>query len=456
MENALAEHRRRRLMNDAGMRRQNDHFAAEFEKELRIVMIFQKRVPRATAALFFAASMIFVLSIVPTAAQAGDAYRWTQYAAAGLEARAITQEAACPPATLDGLAAAMSTRAEPDEAFPIRVCALAIPPGTRSVAVEGAPLPLPKQRVDRLLLIGDTGCRLKKMIVQDCNTPSAWPFHRVAERAAARAPDLILHLGDLYYRESACPLERKGCSGSPFGDVWASWKADFFEPAAPMLSAAPFVFVRGNHEECARGALGWSRIFSPYPGACAKFEPPYTIDIGGVTLALLDVIAAQDGAVDDGGAAFYREQFQKLASHDQNRLWIAMHKPIFVSAGAIAGLSRGDNKTLGAAARGALPANVDLLLSGHVHMYQAVSYADDFPAQIVAGHGGDMLDPFAPTKFDGMTINGVTVEQGRSAPSKFGYALLERGANDWTLTGYDDDDAPLPRCRANGRKLACE
>jgi hypothetical protein len=389
-------------------------------------------------------------------AEAGDAYRWTQYAATGLEARAVTSEAACPIATLDGRETPMTVRAEPSAEFPVRVCALPVPAGTQALTVGGAALPLPRAKPDKILLIGDTGCRLKAFVIQDCNDPVAWPFAAVAARAAARAPDLIIHVGDLYYRESPCPEGRAGCAGSPHGDNFASWKADFLDPGAPLLSAAPLIFVRGNHEDCARGARGWSRMFSPYPGACAKYEPPYAIDLGGVTLAALDVTAAEDGAVDAGGAGFYREEFRKLAAYDKGPLWLAFHKPIFVSAGMQNGESRGDNKTLGAALRDAMPGNVELLLSGHVHMYQAASYAQDFPAQIVAGHGGDRIDPFAPKRLDGMTINGMTVEQGRSAPGAFGYALLERGAQDWLLTGYDAENAQLPRCRIKARKIACD
>jgi hypothetical protein len=62
---------------------------------------------------------------------------------------------------------------------------------------------------------------------QDCNDPSQWPFGAVSSAAAVSKPDLVIHVGDYLYRESSCPAGDRGCTGSPFGDDWAAWKADF-------------------------------------------------------------------------------------------------------------------------------------------------------------------------------------------------------------------------------------
>ena len=86
-----------------------------------------------------------------------------------------------------------------------------------------------------------------------------------AAAIAALAPDLVVHVGDFHYREAGCRPFNKGCEGSPHGDVWPVWEEDFFKPARPLLKAAPFVMVRGNHEECERGGKGWSLALDPYP-----------------------------------------------------------------------------------------------------------------------------------------------------------------------------------------------
>ena len=147
-------------------------------------------------------------------------------------------------------------------------------------------------------MIGDTGCRLKGDLTQDCNDVRRWPFPLVAERAAARHPDLVIHVGDYYYRESPCPKNNAGCAGSPHGDQWTSWNADLFSPVAPLLKAAPWIFVRGNHEQCGRGADGWFRFIdaAPMPQQCEQSitAPPFTVRIDGLTLNVMDSADTDD------------------------------------------------------------------------------------------------------------------------------------------------------------------
>jgi hypothetical protein len=398
------------------------------------------------------------IALAAASALAGDSYQWIQFTEGGAEARAVTRENSCPKAVIDKHEFDMAVRAHPDAAFPVLVCALPIPKGAREAVVQGRPLELPPARVNRILLIGDTGCRLKSIIAQDCNSIKAWPFRLAADTGAEMNPDVVLHLGDLLYRETACPIYRRGCAGSPFGDNWAAWKADFFDPGETLLLAAPWIFTRGNHENCRRAHEGWSRFFAPgryEPGACREQEPPYRVELGDLTLVVMDLIESEERAVDERLAPAYREQFEKLSAV-KGPLWIATHKPIYGSAAMLLGISQGDNKTLAAASQGVLPENLQTILSGHLHTFEVVSYVQDFPAQIISGHGGDYLDPFPPKKFDGAHIGDVNVEVGRSAPPVFGFAILERGENGWTVTGYDAHAKPLIACRLQARKLLCD
>ena len=393
------------------------------------------------------------------AACAADFFAWTQYVASGgIEARAITEQAECPKAAIDGRAAQMTLRAAPSDAFPVRVCAIALPGDAKEAEIADRPLRLAASRVSRLLLIGDTGCRLHPLALQNCNVLGDWPFRLVADEAAESQPDIVLHLGDLIYREHACPRSDKGCAGSPHGDNWETWKADFFDPARALLETAPFVFVRGNHEDCNRNREGWRRFVSAYPydaaANCVGQEAPYRVDLGGVTLAVLDVTRAEDRAVDWALAPFFKQQFAALADI-KGPLWIAMHKPIYGSIRVKDGVSIGDNKTLVEAARGVLAPNLETMLSGHLHLFEALSFTQDLPAQIVAGSSGDKLDTM-PQKLVGLTVGDATVESGRGAAGVYGFALLERGEKEWRLTEFDLHDQVLVRCALRGRKLACE
>jgi hypothetical protein len=145
--------------------------------------------------------------------------------------------------TIDGAQQPMTIRALPDATFPVLVCERPIPAGVTSASVENLPLPLPKATLKSIAAFGDTGCRLKAAKAatkggnaaadedrgkfQDCNNPALWPFVQVAQSVADAKPDLVIHLGDYLYRESACPQDDAGCARSPFGDDWPTWKAIF-------------------------------------------------------------------------------------------------------------------------------------------------------------------------------------------------------------------------------------
>ena len=410
---------------------------------------------------------IFILAITCVTARAADAdfWQWTQYTPRGLEARVATTQATCPALIIDGAPAAMTTRSEPGEHFPIRVCAGAVPPGAALAVIAGVPLPLPLSRPRRILIVGDTGCRLKGKQIQACNDLSEWPFRLGATMSATFKPDLVLHVGDFHYRETACPLGNYACGGSPFGDTWDVWRSDFFSPADSLLRAAPWVFVRGNHEECDRGGKGWARTLDPYPfnpasGAMGCLGPgkPYMVDLGGVTLEVMDVSTA-DERVNEAQVAWYKPQFA-MAKDIAGPVWQAFHRPIWAVDAAEGKKKRGDNQTLAAAARDSVPANVTAFISGHHHTFEAMSYVEDLPAQIVSGHGGDDLSPFAPREVRGISVNGVTVKDGIGRPRVFGFSMMERAesdlSGDWTLTGYDTHGRSIGSCRLHGRGLDCQ
>ena len=175
-------------------------------------------------------------------------------------ARAITTDAACPALLLDGRPAAqpLAVRFTQTAGFAVTQCEAVVPPGHRSARIGEVDLQLPTHRPRRILVWADTGCRMNGAAQQNCHDPVAFPTKAVADYAAALRPDLVIHIGDYFYRDTDCRGAFPGCDDpaspafEPSGDNWDSWKGDFFEPARRLLAAAPWVMVRGNHESCAR------------------------------------------------------------------------------------------------------------------------------------------------------------------------------------------------------------
>ena len=395
-------------------------------------------------------------------AQADALYSWAQYAPGGLEARAVTREAQCPPARIDQRASPMRIRAERDAAFPVLVCALTIPRGAKAVEIDGQALPLPKKRADHILVLGDTGCRVTRLINQSCNDPADWPFAAGAKTEAGTAPDVIVHVGDMLYRETPCRPFNVGCADTPHGDTWAVWESDFFAPGKPLFSAAPLVMVRGNHETCGRGGKGWSRLLDPYPwvsaSGCLKPGAPFAVDLGGLTLVVMDVSNAGEGAKAEAQIARYRAQFDSLDRlAPQGPIWLAMHRPIRAAAIAALGLVAGQNRVLAQASDKAMPTRVAAILSGHIHTFQALAY-DDLPVQLVSGHSGAELHWTAPDDVTGLVIEGAAVVSGTGRSGVHGFVTLARdgtGGEAWRVENRDFSGKVLDQCRMTLRKLAC-
>lgn len=407
--------------------------------------------------------------------------------------RVVTAAAQCPALWLDGVAQAMGTRAPPQTlaprvgqakptVFAVRICELPLPEGTGSARVGDKPLPLPRTAPARIVVLGDTGCRIKtaEHAFQACDDPQQWPFAAIASAAAREHPDLVIHVGDYHYRESACPADQ-ACANSIWGYGWDAWDADLFSPARPLLQAAPWVVVRGNHEECARAGQGWFRLLDPASLSAgrtcdqaaddeqANFSAPYAVPLGGRWQLIVFDSALASRPIEPGKAADarrlarYQENMRAvnvLASAPGMRTVFVSHHPVLgftVEAAAI----RFGNPTLLAAMEpvngtGYFAPGVQASLHGHVHSFQAINFSSAHPPTLVAGHGGDNLDaelsdavaesyPSAP---------GVRIEAVSHSHS-FGYLLLERDATGWTVFARRRDGSTLTVCSLQDAHLAC-
>ena len=166
---------------------------------------------------------------------------WLEFGPDGRLIARVIVDGECPSLVIDDLDVDMTRRAPASDAFPVTACEATVPFGTSSASILNQDLPLPRGPIRRIAVIGDTGCRVNdwEKKYQACNDSEAWPFARVAESVADWHPDLIVHVGDYLYRESPCPTNFGGCEGNLHGDNWATWDADFFDPAASLLGSAP-------------------------------------------------------------------------------------------------------------------------------------------------------------------------------------------------------------------------
>lgn len=417
-------------------------------------------------------------------------------------ARAITAATECPAIELDGRPHPMAVRSAPGtmavrptvsapsaskpSAFPVLTCELTIPEDVNRATIDGRALSLPRAEPRRIVVIGDTGCRIKNAdnAFQACNDAEKWPFARVADAAAASAPDLVIHVGDYHYRENACPQGNTGCAGSPWGYGWDAWEADFFAPAAKLLAAAPWIVVRGNHESCARAGQGWWRFLDPRPlaaksdcsdpanDAIGDYSEPYAVPLGKAVAdtqfivfdsSLVGVTALPAAGAMSGN---YRRQLERAFALAAQRpsTFFMNHHPILAfapnpahpdapypgNAGLQSVLQTLQPTVL-------FPPNVQALLAGHVHLFEVVSFSTPQPPQFVSGNAGDLVDVDLPSPLPaGATPAPGAVVAGIVASNRFGFMTMARDNGGWTMTARDGGGMPMTTCALFDRRVACE
>jgi len=409
---------------------------------------------------------------------------------------------ACPLLTVNGTASRMTLRVAPATAplrttasapadskpseFPVSVCEATLPAAATSAAIGTQALPLPKATPQRIVVLADTGCRLKKAdnAWQACSDTEAWPLASLAATAAGFNPDLVLHIGDYHYRENACPPDIAGCQGSPWGYGWDTWQADLFKPAAPLLAKAPWVVVRGNHEECARAGQGWARFLDTRPydatrscddpanDAAGNYADPYAVSLGGGSQVIVfDSAKAGKTALATNDPQFiaYQKQFQTVATLAAKP---GMTTTIFTNHHPILGFApvAGTNPAPGNLALQSVmsnlnaqayyPPGVQVALHGHVHDFQAINFASAHPATIVSGNGGDNLDVALPDPLPGGSVPapGTTIDRITHHAS-FGFLVMDRRASPstgWQFKAYSKAGKLMATCDQTGNTIACD
>ncbi len=370
-------------------------------------------------------------------------------------------------------------------------CTANIPVGATSARIGSTNIPaeMPTQ-VKRMAIFGDTGCRLKVSMIQDCSTSSTWPLAQVATSIAADRPDLIVFTGDFFYRETSCPAELADyCGGSPaplsgmpFKDSAYSWSADVFVPMSPLFSTAPILVARGNHEACNRGGNGYFIYMdpragtegncAPYIGADGKLTVPsnvlnatYAADVNvdakrKLRFVVVDSAYGEDcevSNIQDVQRARYEKAQQLAKGHTS---WLLVHRPIVGwqpsdDCSPTGGWVSVDQSV----ASYGLLSGYQMMLSSHVHVAQAVNIPG-IPGQLVVGNGGALLEPSSlAIPQAGPTTPGATYSAPTSSwmDVRFGYVLATpKSAKDWTLQMRDPRGKSFANCNLRDRTIACK
>jgi predicted phosphodiesterase len=410
---------------------------------------------------------------------------WVELGPAGNSFTAIARYASrdaksCPGIQIDGHSHAMARRLNIGK-FEALVCEQAIPAGTSTAKINGQALPLPswtQKKNPHIVVIGDTGCRIKqgaegkaapggKWDIQDCASTKDWPFEEVAGSASAEKPDLVIHVGDYLYRETVC-TGVKACPGGPWGDNLETWEADFFTPAKRLLLAAPWVFVRGNHEDCSRAGDGWFTLLDPRAvKTCTNYSEPYLLKTNlGVSLAMLDSNEALDNPCKQGDAvctaemasqtATYTNAFRTISSWHLQHAWLVTHKPVWsVRSGGPDGFHV-ENVIEATAWKQHRPQGIDLLLAGHTHTFEMIGFdpKSDHAMQLVIGNSGTKL--VAPLNYNSSApaVQEAQIKDYRKIQD-FGYTTLTPAKAGWNVLAHERDGKIHISCEIDSGKAHC-
>lgn len=362
------------------------------------------------------------------------------------------------------------------------VCEAVWPVSETSAEVNGMHFNKPSQYPKKILLIGDTGCRMKASedAFQDCYDEDKWPFKRIILSGSQLKPDLVVHVGDIHYRESPCPVGRMGCQGSSWGYGLDAWIEDFFLPFKELAST-PWVFIRGNHENCARAGQGWHRYIdiNPYTEETScndvkndikgNFSTPYSVELAKqAQLIVFDSSNTPSKPMQKSNEMYetYQQQVKDAEKLSMNKKFniFGNHHPInaytfdkktssakeYVSG--LTGVLRGVNKD-------ELLPTFSMTLHGHTHFFESISYTNGRPLTLVTGNGGSSLE--------GSAIEQISFTESQKsdysilnfkASETFGFALLERQDMDgesWLLTEYDQFGKPKFHCNITNKKSVC-
>ena len=320
----------------------------------------------------------------------------------------------------------------------------------------------------RIVVFADSGCRIKGPTVQACNDPAAWPFAEVARRAAARHPDLVIHIGDYYYQRVRLSCRRPALRGQPVRRPVGRLGGGLLRSRGAAAAGCALGVRAGQPRELhPRAAQGWFRLLdaSPAVKACPAEARAWTAPIGGLNLYVVDSADTVDERAPPDRVAAFGAQLDALSPALANQPgWIVVHRPVWGSGAGGCGSGRWGrsarplNATEQAAVKGRDLGAIEMILSGHIHHFSSFDFRATRPAQLVVGTGGDIGLPADTPRITRNEVLLDGLDADHTEFDRFGYMVLDRvgdGPDHWRGVFYDAQDHPVVQCRLDGRRLSC-
>jgi hypothetical protein len=332
------------------------------------------------------------------------------------------------------------------------VCEATLPKNVARVTQDSNSIVIP-QEPKKIVILGDTGCRLKfqdgRGTIQNCDSETDWPFRRIMRSVEKEKPDLVVHLGDYHYREI--------CKGDPkcknfegaLGYGFKPWALDFLNPSLEVLKTTPYIFVRGNHEDCHRAHEGFLKMLAPLSGdRCVDIQDTAYTNFGDFLIVNFDDSNLDDSPLEQDSVGFktiqerYKKMVETIGTRPESTVWLFIHRPFWgLSPRAGNKAPKSDLKQAAASAENSLdlvnvnlqkifkelplPNKVKMIFSGHIHAVQVA--VGDHPPQMVIGESGTSLD-----FFNEQNLKAVPAGY-RVFPSDYGYVLMSKDVmGKWT------------------------
>lgn len=324
----------------------------------------------------------------------------------------------------------------------------------------------------RLAVIGDTGCRLKETkngnVYQDCSVTKEWPYSEVVMSLEKENYNFAIHTGDYHYREQCTDAKLCPAYGKYIGYVWGAWWDDFYGPTQSLFKKTPWLFVRGNHEDCNRAYTGWAPLSAvsnkKFLDTCTEVEPYQWVEMDDVVFINFDNAMMEDRKpLAPEEAAKWKTKFVELKDKidslkTKKEIWFLSHKPMF---GYVPDKKDAEPVAIDTYMSDLLKASglydkVDIFLAGHIHTQQVVPLngkgkKPEPKLQLVVAHSGTSLDPFGRKMLSAKIM--TTTENKYS----FGYAMFEKlGFKKWKFIFKDTKGVTQLECQSDANKVACE